>query len=86
MALLNRDYLLKKANGFIKYCVKNRYLRPPVSGGKSGLFHLDIESVLGSYSDREYRKRNPIGFHANELLSLGEAGILNLFDAHLDAQ
>lgn len=86
MALLNRDYLLKKANGFIKYCVKNRYLRPPVSGGKGGLFHLDIESVLGSYSDREYRKRNPIGFHANELLSLGEAGILNLFDAHLDAQ
>ncbi len=84
-SLLDRKYLLKKVDGFIKYCVKNRYLRPPLSGRPEDAFVLDIESILRSYSDREYRTRNPIGFHANELLSLGEAGIRRLFDAHIGA-
>jgi 1-acyl-sn-glycerol-3-phosphate acyltransferase len=81
--LMEREYLLKKANGFIRYCRKKHYLLDPPSGGKDEVFILDTESILSSYSDREYRTRNPLGFHANELLSLGEVSIRRIFDAHL---
>ncbi|HSV95947.1 MAG TPA: 1-acyl-sn-glycerol-3-phosphate acyltransferase [Spirochaetota bacterium] len=83
--LLDRKYLLKKVNSFLKYCRKKRYLRPSLSIGKDNAFILDIEAILSSYSDREYRTRNPLGFHANELMSLGETSIRRIFDAHLGA-
>ncbi len=39
--LMEREYLLKKANGFIRYCRKKRYLLDPPSGGKDEGFILD---------------------------------------------
>ncbi len=85
IGLLNREYLLKKADGFLGYCRKKHYLRDSPSSGKEEIFILDVESILSSYPDREYRTRNPIGFHANELTSLGEAGIRRIYDSHLGA-
>ncbi len=81
--LLDREYLLKKANSFIKYCRKKGYLRLSPAEVQGEAFIVDIESILSSYSDREYRTRNPLGFHANELLSLGASNIRRIFDAHL---
>ena len=42
-------------------------------------YQLNREKVLAEYPARVYRKLNPVGFHANELTSLGEDTIDSVF-------
>jgi hypothetical protein len=83
--LLDRKYLANKINSFIAYCKNMRYMTDSRTDERDTAFILNIESILSDYSAKEYRKQNPIGFHANELSSLGDAVIRPTFDTHLNA-
>lgn len=76
--LLDRDYLTDKVNRFISFCLGRKYLVQHTNGES---FLLDTQKVLNDYSYKSYRKKNPLGFHANELASLGEVTINEAFDA-----
>jgi 1-acyl-sn-glycerol-3-phosphate acyltransferase len=78
--LVNKRYLCKKVRRFIKYCTKNNYLIEATKGRRTGIYILNKEKVLADYPAKQFRKMNPVGFHANELTSLGETEIEPLFD------
>jgi len=80
MKLINKGYLCKKVRRFIKYCTKNNYLIETEMGRRRGVYRLNREKVLADYPAQQFRKLNPVGFHANELTSLGETTIEPLFD------
>jgi 1-acyl-sn-glycerol-3-phosphate acyltransferase len=81
--LLDHRYLSGKVERFLKYCLKMQYLQKKrLSDGKETIL-LDIERILSSYTIKEFRKANPLGFCANELTSLGEQTVRPMFDALL---
>lgn len=84
--LLEREYLCKKINGFLKYCRKKRYLFIERLREHGETLVLNVESVLSSPPERHYRKQNPLGFSANELASIGGDTIRRIFDAHLGSR
>ncbi|MCK7504434.1 MAG: 1-acyl-sn-glycerol-3-phosphate acyltransferase [Desulfobacterales bacterium] len=81
--LLNRRYLSDKVERFLKYCLKRQYLQKKRLSDQKEALLLDIERILSSYTIKEFRKANPLGFCANELTSLGEQTVRSLFDARL---
>ncbi|HDP80855.1 MAG TPA: hypothetical protein ENN21_08440 [Spirochaetes bacterium] len=77
--LLDREYLKKKVEKFVGYCGKKGYL---VSAGireQARALYVNHELILASYDARAFRKLNPLGFHANELESLGEEIIQRVY-------
>jgi len=88
MSLLDKKYLIKKINGFVKYCTTNNYLVETSRDKGIEMYILNKEKVLTQYPAKTFRKLNPVGFHANELVSLGEQEIEPLFNisGFLDAQ
>jgi len=88
MSLLDKKYLIKKINGFVKYCTTNNYLVETSRDKGIEMYILNKEKVLTQYPAKTFRKLNPVGFHANELVSLGEQEIEPLFNisGFLDTQ
>jgi 1-acyl-sn-glycerol-3-phosphate acyltransferase len=80
MRLIEKEFLCRKVNKFIRYCVKMGYLNEIRVNGNDRVYILNKEKVLAQYPARVYRKLNPVGFHANELKSLGEETIDTLFN------
>lgn len=77
--LIDKQYLSSKVNKFIQYCVKKGYLNEIPIEENDKAYQLNREKVLAEYPARVYRKLNPVGFHANELTSLGEDTIDSVF-------
>lgn len=80
VSLIDKKYLMKKINGFVKYCTRNNYLIETSRGKGIKMYILNREKVLAQYPAKTFRKFNPVGFHANELVSLGEKEIEPIFD------
>ncbi|MBN1534214.1 MAG: 1-acyl-sn-glycerol-3-phosphate acyltransferase [Spirochaetes bacterium] len=81
--LLEPKYLKKKTVLFIRYCRSKGYLVTTKARSGIEVLQLNIEEILSMHPDRTYRKKNPLGFHANEMLSLGERTILRLCEGSL---
>ena len=77
--LIDKDYLRKKANRFIRYCLKKKYIFKESRKNTSKTYIINLNKVLSQYPEKVFRKQNPIGFHANELISLGEQTIEPIF-------
>ncbi|MCP4665595.1 MAG: hypothetical protein GY849_04435 [Deltaproteobacteria bacterium] len=77
--LIEKKYLSKKVSKFIHYCIKKRYLLEGPQKKTNRSFVINQNRVLAQYPVKLFRKRNPVGFHANELVSLGEKAIEPLF-------
>lgn len=77
--LIDKQYLSSKVNKFIQYCVKKGYLKEVPLEKNDKVYLLNREKVLAEYPAKVYRKLNPVGFHANELTSLGEETVDSLF-------
>lgn len=81
--LLAHEFLVGKVEAFIKYCEKKKYIIGDYLEGKEKALKVNLEKVLADYPEKVYRKQNPIGFHANELASLGEKKIRKVFDRYV---
>jgi len=79
--LIDKKYLRKKANRFIRYCLKKKYILKDAREPSKKTYIVNLNKVLAKYPEKIYRKQNPIGFHANELVSLGEQTIEPIFRA-----
>lgn len=77
--LIDQNYLRKKANRFIGYCLKKRYIVKASNKNTPKTYVVNLNKVLAKHPEKTYRKQNPIGFHANELISLGEQSIEPIF-------
>jgi len=82
--LADNGYLDAKMKRFIKYCRKKRYLLEARLDAGGTRLMLNIDIILSTYPEKVYRKLNPLGFYANELVSLGEERIRTIFDPYLD--
>lgn len=78
--LTNKHYLTRKANRFIKYCLKKKYIVKARQKEHRKTYLVNPNKVLANYPEKVFRKRNPVGFHANELISLGEQTIESIFN------
>lgn len=78
--LLDRQCLTGKVRRFLKYCARSRYLVETRMQGGREILVLNRRKVLEEHPASDYRKRNPVGFHANELKSLGEDVIRAIYD------
>jgi len=79
-SLIDARYRAKKINGFLQYCTRNNYLIEMSRDTETGMYVVNGEKVLTQYPAKVFRKLNPVGFHANELVSLGAQEIESLFD------
>jgi hypothetical protein len=77
--LIDQNYLRKKTNRFIRYCLKKRYIEKESRKNTPKTYVVNLNKVLAKHPENTYRKRNPLGFHANELISLGEQSIEPIF-------
>ncbi len=75
--LNDRNYRHKKLKHFLKFCIKKGYIIK-----SSGTYIINSKKVLASFPIKSYRKENPLGFSANELLSLNYATITAVYDKH----
>ncbi len=75
--LLEKDYFSNKFDQFILYCAKKNYLEAFSNQQK---YVLNGKKILSHYPHKLFRKKNPLGFHANELASLGEDAIDGVFE------
>lgn len=83
--LIDKDYLRKKANRFIRYCLKKKYILKESRKNTQKTYIINLNKVLAQYPEKIFRKQNPIGFHANELISLGEQTIEPIFRASVQS-
>jgi len=83
--LARRRYMLRKIRGFLRFCVSRGYLIEEKSYTGDTVFILNSEKLLGTYDRKTYRKLNPVGFSANEFISLGEETLSYLFDRPITA-
>ncbi|MBU2510834.1 1-acyl-sn-glycerol-3-phosphate acyltransferase [bacterium] len=70
--LMEKDYFSNKFDRFLAYCARKNYL-DLISNRQE--FVLNAKKILAHHPHKIFRKRNPLGFHANELASLGEKTI-----------
>ncbi|MBW1644024.1 MAG: 1-acyl-sn-glycerol-3-phosphate acyltransferase, partial [Deltaproteobacteria bacterium] len=77
--LIDSTYLKKKTNRFIRYCLKKKYILKESRKNAQKTYIVNLNKVLAQYPEKIFRKQNPIGFHANELISLGEQAIEPIF-------
>jgi 1-acyl-sn-glycerol-3-phosphate acyltransferase len=85
-ALLNHEYLVMKVNGFLKYCRKSKYILEIRRDGNREILVVSRKRILADYPPKQYRKLNPLGYHANELKSLGNEVIRSIYDRYLIAR
>lgn len=78
--LTETSFLSEKASKFMNYCAKKSYLLEGASKAGERAYLLNPDRILAEYPVRLFRKHNPLAFHANELISLGEEKIEPLFD------
>jgi 1-acyl-sn-glycerol-3-phosphate acyltransferase len=78
--LTDKKYLARKVKRFIRYCIKRGYLVKLKEPGTPGAYAVNWKKVLADHPAKAFRKLNPVGYHANELLSLGEKYIDPLFN------
>ncbi len=83
--LVDKNYLRKKTNRFIWYCVKKKYILKEPRKNAEKIYIINRSKVLAQYPEKIFRKQNPVGFHANELMSLGEQTIEPIFRATVQA-
>lgn len=83
--LLDHRSLVGKVRLFLRYCTKSKYLLEIRNHDGREVLVLDRRKILEKYPIWEYRKRNPVGFHANELTSLGEDIIRAIYNRHLNS-
>jgi len=81
--LVEKSYLAKKVTKFITYSIKKNYLLKNPQDKGNNTYILNHEKVLAQYPVRLFRKRNPLGFSANELASLGDKLIDQGYEALL---
>jgi 1-acyl-sn-glycerol-3-phosphate acyltransferase len=81
--LIEKKYLTKKVAKFVSYCIKKGYLLKKCQTGTKKTYILNQKRVLAQYPVKLFRKQNPVGFHANELVSLGEKDIEPLFSVSI---
>lgn len=77
--LIDKAYLRKKADRFIRYCLKKKYILKDSQKNARKTYIINPNKVLATYPEKIFRKQNPVGFHANELISLGEKTIEPIF-------
>jgi len=77
--LVDRKYLNEKIERFIRYCVKKKYVRKVYIEGRGKAYALNRERILSQYPAHIFRKQNPLAYHANELVSLGESTIESVY-------
>jgi len=78
--LARRRYMLRKIRGFLRFCVSKDFLIEKKPRKGNAMFVINTEKLLGTYNRKTYRKMNPVGYSANELISLGEETLAYLFD------
>jgi uncharacterized coiled-coil protein SlyX len=83
--LIDRSYLKKKTKKFIRYCLKKKYILKESRKNDQKTYIINLNKVLAQYPEKIFRKQNPIGFHANELISLGEKTIEPIFNESVQA-
>jgi hypothetical protein len=83
--LIDKNYLRKKAIQFIRYCLKKKYILKESRKNAPKTYVINLNKVLAQYPEKVFRKQNPIGFHANELISLGEQTIEPIFRTFVQA-
>jgi hypothetical protein len=84
-SLLDRRHRIAKIRRFLKYCARNRYITEVRRRGGVDVLVMNCRKVLAEHPARDYRKSNPVGFHANELKSLGEDVIRSIYDHYLSS-
>jgi len=78
--LTDNNYLEMKVQKFLAYCVKKKYLIKNIQADGEITYSLNMDMVLAEHPKKLFRKHNPLAYHANELLSLGEKSIKPLFN------
>ncbi|MEJ5362128.1 MAG: 1-acyl-sn-glycerol-3-phosphate acyltransferase [Spirochaetota bacterium] len=75
--LNDRNYRHKKLKRFLKFCIKKGYIIK-----NDGSYIINTKKVLSSFPIKTYRKENPVGFTANEFLSIDYSIIAAMYDKH----
>ena len=83
ISLLDKKYLYHKAEKFIDYCKKKEYVNLEYQDDGNEIITILPQAVLAKYPAKIFRKKNPLSFHANMLLSLGKIKLRRLFDNNL---
>lgn len=75
--LIDSNYRHKKLKRFLKFCLKKGYI-----SRINGTYIINTKKVLASFPIKTYRKENPIGFSANELLSINYNIVAPLYERY----
>ncbi|MGB4269996.1 MAG: 1-acyl-sn-glycerol-3-phosphate acyltransferase [Spirochaetota bacterium] len=78
--LNDRSYRHKKLKRFLKFCIKKGYIIK-----SNGTYIINSKKVLASFPIKSYRKENPLGFSANELLSLNYKVLIAVYEKYCDS-
>lgn len=77
--LSSRRYMLKKVRGFIRFCIGKGFLIEGKDQSGKTILRINRELLLDTCTPKTYRKQNPVGYSANELISLGEEQLDQIF-------
>ncbi|MCX8125103.1 MAG: 1-acyl-sn-glycerol-3-phosphate acyltransferase [Spirochaetes bacterium] len=75
--LNDNGYRHKKLKRFLKFCIKKGYIEK-----KNDFYIINTKKVLASFPIKSYRKENPVGFTANELLSIDYTSIVAIYQKY----
>jgi uncharacterized protein YlaN (UPF0358 family) len=75
--LLDSNYRHKKLKRFLKFCIKKGYIEKI-----DGYYMINVQRVLASFHIKSYRKENPVGFTANEFLSINYNCIMTIYEKY----
>ena len=75
--LFDSNYRHKKLKRFLKFCIKKGYIEKI-----DGQYMINVQRVLASFHIKSYRKENPVGFTANEFLSINYNCIMTIYEKY----
>lgn len=78
--LNDRSYRHKKLKRFLKFCIKKGYI-----ARSNDTYLINTKKVLSSFPIKSYRKENPLGFSANELLSINYNVLIAVYDKYCNS-
>ena len=78
--LNDRSYRHKKLKRFLKFCIKKGYIVR-----SNGTYIINTKKVLASFPIKSYRKENPLGFSANELLSINYNVLIAVYNKYCNS-
>lgn len=78
--LNDMSYRHKKLKRFLKFCIKKGYIEK-----KNGHYIINTQRVLASFPIKTYRKENPVGFSANEFLSIDYTLLVSIYEKHCNS-